>query len=47
MIKFIFSDRDEVEVFKYISGNDAQAFADVVDEASTHILLLLKDGSAE
>ena len=47
LIKSLFSDRDEIEVFKYLSGNDAQAFADAVDEASTHVLLLLKNGSVE
>ena len=31
----IFSDRDEVEVFQYLSGNDAQAFVDMIHEAST------------
>ena len=42
LIKLIFSDRDEVEVFKYLSGNDAQALVDVIDEASICILLLLE-----
>ena len=42
LIKSIFSDRDEVEVFKYLSGNDAQALVDVIDEASICILLLLE-----
>ena len=31
-MKSIFSDRDEVEVFEYLSGKDAQAFVDVIDE---------------
>ena len=31
----IFPDRDEVETFQYLSGNDAQAFVDVIHEAST------------
>ena len=47
LIKSLFSDPDEVEVSKYLSGDDAQDFVDVIDEASTHILLLLKNGSAE
>ena len=37
LIKYIFSDRDEVVVFEYLSRADAQAFIDVVDEASVHI----------
>ena len=43
----IFSDRDEIEVFEYLSGDDAQAFVDFIDEASVHILLPLTDGSVE
>ena len=38
LIKSIFSDHDELEVFDYLSGNDAQAFVDVIDEASARIL---------
>jgi len=34
LIGSIFSERDEVEVFEYLSGDDAQAFVDVIDEAS-------------
>ena len=44
LITSIFSDRDEVEVFEYLSGSDAQAFVDVMDEASVCILLPLKIG---
>ena len=47
LIKSIFSDRDEVVVFEYLSGDDAQAFFDVIGEVSIHILLPLKDGSTE
>ena len=47
LIKSICSDRDEVVVFEYLSRDDAQAFVDVIDEASTRILLLLKNGSVE
>ena len=39
LIMSIFSDRDEVEVFDYLSRNDAQAFVDVVDEVSVCIFL--------
>ena len=31
LLTSIFSDRDEVEVFKYLSREDAQAFIDVID----------------
>jgi len=47
LIGFIFSDRDEAEAFNHISGDDAQAFVDVIDEASICILLPLGIGSAE
>ena len=47
LITFIFSDRDEVEVFKHLSRDDAQAFVDMVDEASVYILFPLKNGSVE
>ena len=47
LITSIFSDRDEVEVFKYLSGNDAQDFVDVIDEASIRILLPLDNGLVE
>ena len=35
-------DCDELEPFEYLSGNDAQAFVDVIDEASIRLLPLLK-----
>ena len=44
LIKSIFSDRDEVVVLEYLSRVDAQAFVDVIDEASIRILLSLKIG---
>ena len=47
LIEAIFSDNDEAEVFKYLSGNGAQAFVDVIDEASVHILLPLKNELVE
>ena len=34
LIKSIFSDHDEVEVFKHFSGNDAQAFVDGIDKVA-------------
>ena len=39
LIKTLFSDRDEVEVFKYLSGGDARAFVNTIDEASLRIRL--------
>ena len=47
LIKSVFSDRDEVEVFKYLSGNDVQAFVDVIDEASVRTLLPLENELVE
>ena len=47
LIKSIFSDREEIVVFEYLSRVDAQAFFDVIGEVSIHILLPLKDGSTE
>ena len=38
LINSIFSDHDELEVFEYLSGDDAQAFVDVIDEASVRVL---------
>ena len=38
LITSIFSDRDEVKVLECLSGNDAQAFVDAIDEASIFIL---------
>jgi len=34
LMKSIFSDHDEAEVFKYLSRRDAQAFVDVMGKAS-------------
>lgn len=47
LITSIFADRDEMEVLESLSGNDAQAFVDVLDEASIHIILPLKNGPVE
>lgn len=38
LIVSMFSDRYEVEAFKYLSGNDAQAFVDVIYEVGARIL---------
>ena len=42
LINSIFSDRDEFEVFEYLSGDDAQAFVDMINEVSIHNLPPLK-----
>ena len=34
LITMIFSDRNEIEMIGQLSGNDAQAFVDMIDEAS-------------
>ena len=47
LIKSIFSDRDEGAVFEHLSGDDAQIFVDVIDEASIRTLLPLKNGPVE
>ena len=44
LLTAIFSDRDEANEFKSISGDDAQAFIDTIDEVSAHILPLLEGG---
>jgi len=44
-ITSIFSDRNEIEIVGQLSGSDAQTFIDVIDEASLHTLLPLKNGS--
>lgn len=41
LIMTIFSDRDEAEVTKYLSGDDAQAFVDTIHEVCIIILFLL------
>ena len=47
LIVSIFSDRDEFEVVKYLSGGDAQALVDVIDEASIHAISPPKNVPAE
>lgn len=42
LITSIFSDRNEIEAVELLSGNDAQAFIDVVDEVSVHTFLIPK-----
>ena len=44
MIASIFSDRNEAQAFEYLSGCDAQAFVDIIYEASIFVLLLLHVG---
>lgn len=40
LIRHIFSNHSEAEVFRYLSGDDAQTFIDVIDEASLHTISL-------
>ena len=47
LIITIYSDSDEAGALKYLAGNDAQGFIDVIDEASICILLPLENGSIE
>ena len=47
LIKSIFSDREEIVVFEYLSRVDAQAFVNVIDEASIRVLSPLRNGSDE
>ena len=37
LITDLFSDRDETEAVKRLSGDDAQAFVDVIDEVLPHL----------
>ena len=39
LITCIFSDSNEVESVRLLSGDDAQAFIDVIDEVSVHTFL--------
>jgi len=43
----IFSDRNGVEVVGHLSGGDAQAFVDVIDEASIQVLSSVVGGSVD
>jgi hypothetical protein len=45
LIISIFSDPNEVEVIGHLSGDDAQAFIDVIDEVRSCILQPLQDTS--
>ena len=47
LIRSIFSNRGGVEALDHVSGTDAQAFVDVIDEASICIILSLEIGSVE
>ena len=40
LIESIVSDRDEAEIVGHLRGDDAQAFIDVIDEVSVHIIHL-------
>ena len=40
LISSIFSDRDEIDVVKHLSGDDAQTFIDAVNEVSYPSLLI-------
>ena len=46
LITTIFSERDGLEVATFLSGEDAQAFIDVVDEVRPHTLQPLRDVSS-
>ena len=39
LIADLFFDRDETEAVKRLSGDDAQAFVDVIDEVLPHVYL--------
>ena len=43
LIATIFSDHNQVQVVKHLSGHDAQIFIDTIDEVSLYTLLLLKN----
>ena len=45
LMKSVFSDCEEVEVFKYASRKDSQDLVDAMDEASIRILLPLNNMS--
>ena len=40
MITSIFSDRDEVEAVEHLSRDNAQAFVDTIDEASSRTIVV-------
>ena len=39
LITYIFSDSNEVESVRLLSGDDAQAFIDMIDEVSVHTMI--------
>jgi hypothetical protein len=43
LITTIFSDPDQVEMVSNLSGGDAQAFVDKIDEASSHTISRSKE----
>ena len=46
LITSIFSNRDEIEVVQRLSGGDARAFVDGVDQVGSHTISLLKVGGS-
>ena len=40
LITSLFSDHDEAKAVEYLSGDDAQTFIDVIDEASLHLRIV-------
>ena len=46
LITSIFSSRDEIEVAQRLSGGDAQAFIDRVDQVNSHTISFLKVGDS-
>ena len=47
LITTIFSNQDEVEAVRHLSGEDAQMFIDAIYEACSYILSSLKNGSTD
>jgi len=47
LIISIFSDHNGVEVVGHLSGGDAQAFVDVIDEAGIQVLSSVVGGSVD
>ena len=43
LITRIFSDRDQVDMVRNLSGDDAQNFIDMMDEVSLHTISHLED----
>ena len=43
LITDLFSDRDEIEALRGLSGSDTQLFVDVIDEVHPHYRVRMKD----